>query len=175
MKKRVTKSIFSTAIIGWIACVLYMTGLAFLVPLISIILFPPDFFMTPPNLGVLTLVAVALVVISAVILTKCGKSLGTTLFYLGHMSFIVGIIAAIFLFIGKKQIISALSFLGKLEPVAAGYVAYWDYFVPKVWASIIIYFGVAIALWVIGARIKKREIVTGVVKNVYGGRARIVR
>jgi len=156
MKKR-AKKVLSITVIGWIACVMYITGLAFLVPLISIMIFPPDFFMTPTNLGGLTIIATALVVLSAVIIEKLRKSRGSTLLYLGHMSCIVGIIASILLFIGKKQIINTLSFLGKLEPIAEGYIAYWEYFVPKVWASVLIYFGLAIALWIIGSVIKKRE------------------
>ena|GEM_PF-4777909 len=173
--KKERKKIAIGVILIWVSSVIYMAALAFLVPFISLLLAPPTFFMLPPGLGKLTFIAIALVIASGVILTFYKKSVGNALQYLGYMTFLVAGIAVFFAFVGKEKIISLLSVLGSLKPVAAGYVQYWAYFVPKVWLSIAIYVAVGIILWVIGNRLKRREQALGYVKKVYGRRARIIR
>lgn len=174
MKKSVHKPIRS-AIVLWIACVIYMTGLAFLVPLLSLIFFPPNFFITPTNLGQWTLIAIALVVVSAIIIKIYKKSMGDTMHYLSYMTLIVGVIATIFTVVGKQRLIAATAALGQLEPVATGYIEYWAYFIPKVGLSIIIYLVIAAVFWIIGMQIKKKEFTIGFVRKIYGGRARIFK
>jgi len=174
MKKSVHKPVRS-ALVLWISCVIYMTGLAFLVPLLSLIFFPPDFFMTPTNLGRLTLIAIALVIASAIIIKFYKKSMGDTMHYLSYMTLIVGVIATVFTVVGKQKLISATSALGQLEPLATVYIEYWAYFTPKVGLSIIIYLVIAATFWIIGMKIKKKEFTIGFVKKIYGGRARIFK
>ena len=162
-------------IVGWIAAVIYITGLAFLVPLIILLLFPPDIFILPPNVVTLTLIATGFVIISAIILMMQKQSMGDALVALAIMTFIVGIIAAGFALFGQDKILSFLDFLGALKPVAEGYMAYWAFFVPKVWISIAGYFVLGIILWVTGNKIRREQHQIGLMQRVFGKRIRIFK
>jgi len=169
------KSVVIAWIVGWIAAVIYITGLAFLVPLIILLLFPPEIFILPPNVVALTLISTGLVIISAVILMLQKKSMGDALVALSVMTFIVGIIAVGFAWFGQDKIVSFLDFLGTLKPVAEGYVIYWAFFVPRVWISIAGYFILGIILWVIGNRIRREQHQIGIMQRVFGKKIRIFR
>ncbi len=162
-------------LLGWIAAVIYITGLAFLVPFIILLLSPPDVFILPPNFITSTLIAVGLVLVSTVILMLQKKSIGDALVALAIMTFIVGIIAVGFAFFGQEKIISFLGFLGALKPVAEGYVAYWAYFVPRVWISIAGYFVLGIILWVTGNKIRREQHQVSIMQRVFGKKIRIFR
>lgn len=169
------KSIALTWIIEWLAALIYITGLAFLIPFIILILFPPDVFILPPNLGALTLIAVGLVVISAVILMLQKKSMGDALVSLAIMTFIVGITATILALFGQENIISFLDFLGALKPLAEGYIAYWAFFVPKVWISIAGYFVLGVIMWITGNRIRREQHQISIIQRLFGKRTKIYK
>ena len=151
------KSVVLAWIVGWIAAVIYITGLAFLIPFAILLLFPPEVFILPPNLVTLTLTALAFVIVSAAILALQKKSLGDSFVSLAIMTFLVCIVAAILALFGQEKILSFLGFLGALKPVAEGYIAYWAYFVPKVWISIAGYFVVGVILWIVGNKIRREQ------------------
>ncbi|MBW3002175.1 hypothetical protein KY338_03390 [Candidatus Woesearchaeota archaeon] len=169
------KSAVIAWIIGWIVAVIYITGLAFLVPFAIILLFPPDVFILPPNLVKLTLISAGLVVASAVILMLQKKSMGDALASLAAMTFLVGIIAAILALFGQHKIMSFLGFLGTLKPVAEGYIAYWAFFVPKVWASIAGYFVLGIILWITGNRLRREQHKISWMQKIFGKRVQIFK
>ncbi|MBW3004525.1 hypothetical protein KY310_01725 [Candidatus Woesearchaeota archaeon] len=169
------KSVVLAWIVGWIAAAIYITGLAFLVPFVILLLFPPEVFILPPNLVTLTLIAVAFVIISAVILAMQKKSLGDSFVSLAIMTFLVCIIAALLALFGQDKILSFLDFLGALKPVAEGYVAYWAYFVPKVWISIAGYFVLGVILWVAGNRIRREQHQISLMQRVFGKKIKIFK
>jgi hypothetical protein len=169
------KSVILTWLLGWIAAVIYITGLAFLVPLIILILFPPEVFILPPNLATLTMTAAVLVGISAIILMLQKKSMGDALVALAIMTFLVGIVAAILALFGQDKIISFLDFLGALKPVAEGYIAYWAYFVPKVWISIAGYFVLGTLMWATGNRIRREQHQISIMQRLFGRKTKIYK
>ena len=169
------KSAVFSWIIGWIAALLYITGLAFLIPLIMLLLIPPDMFILPPNLITLTLIAAGLVLVSAVILALQKKSLGDAFVSLAAMNFLVGVIAVLFAWFGQAKILSFLGFFGTLKPAAEGYVEYWAYFVPNVWLSIAGYFVLGIILWIIGNRIRREQHQISWMQKIFGKRIKIFR
>ncbi|MBD3304448.1 hypothetical protein GF343_04835 [Candidatus Woesearchaeota archaeon] len=169
------KSFVLTWILKWAAAVIYITGLAFIIPFIILILFPPEVFILPPNLGKLTLIATGLVAISAIILMLQKKSIGNALVSLSIMTFLVGIIATLLALFGQEDIISFLDFLGALKPLAEGYIAYWAFFVPKVWISIAGYFVLGIVMWVTGNRIRREQHQISIMQRLFGKRAKIFK
>ena len=160
-------------IIGWMAFLIYFTGMAFLVPLLAIIIFPPDIFILPPNLNKLTIFALFLVVASTIMLVKQKKSTGAALQYIAIMNFTIGIVAVVFVLIGKSNILSATHIFGHLKPAAEGYIEYWAYFLPRLWISITIYFILGIIAWMMGNSLKRKEHTLGIVHKVFGERAKI--
>lgn len=162
-------------ILSWISTILYMTGLAFLIPFATLLIFPPEVFILPPNLWTLTAIATALVIISAIILMLQKMTIGDALVSLSILTFIVGAIAVFFVIFNKQSIINALSFLGTLKPAAEGYIAYWEFFLPKAWISIAGYFLLAIALWVTGNSRRREVYKIGLMQRLFGRRARIIK
>jgi len=169
------KSLALAWILRWVAAVIYMTGLGFLIPLLILLLYPPQIFILPPNTGKLTLIASALVGISAIILMLQKKSIGDALVSLSILTFLIGIIATVFAFFGQENIISFLGFLGALKPAAEGYIAYWASFVPQVWISITGYIVIGLILWIIGNHIRREQHKISWIQKVFGKRVQIFK
>jgi hypothetical protein len=162
-------------IFSWIAAVLYMTGLAFLMPFATLLIFPPTVFILPPKLWTLTFIAVGLVIISAIILVLQKKSMGDAFVSLSIMTFTVGAIAVFLVIFNKESIMDALNFMGTLKPAAEGYIAYWEFFLPKAWISIAGYFVLAVVLWAAGNRIRRQQYQVGWMQRMFGKRIKIFK
>ena len=162
-------------ILSWIAAVIYMTALVFLVPLAVMLFYPPEVFILPPNVGKLTLLAAGVVVVSIIILMLHKKKIGDAFVSLGIMTFIVGLIATVFVIFGKESIMDTLNFLGALKPAAEGYIAYWELFIPRAWISIAAYFVLAAVLWVIGNSRRREQYRIGLMQRIFGRGVKIFK
>lgn len=162
-------------LLSWIAAVIYMTALAFLIPLIVVLLFPPDIFILPPNVGTLAFIAAGLVVLSIIILMLRKKTIGDSLVSLAMLTLIVGAIAAVFVIFGKENIMNMLGFLGALKPAAEGYIEYWELFIPRAWISIAAYFVLAIILWIIGNSRRRTQYQISWMQRMFGKRIKIFK
>lgn len=160
---------------SWMAAAIYMTALAFLIPLAVIFLFPPDVFILPPNMGTLTLIAAGLVILSIIILMLRKKTIGDSLVSLATLTFTVGAIATVFVVFSKESIMNTLGFLGALKPAAEGYIAYWELFLPRAWTSIIAYFVLAFILWAIGNSRRRTQYQISWMQRMFGRRIKIFK
>lgn len=162
-------------LLSWIAAVIYMTALAFLIPLAVVLLFPPDIFILPPNVSMWTFIAAGLVIISIIILMLHKKTIGDSLLALSVMTFTVGAIAAVFVIFGKTRIMSLLGFLGAFKPAAEGYIEYWELFIPRAWISIAAYFVLAVVLWVVGNSRRRTQYQISWMQRMFGRRIKIFK
>lgn len=175
MNQKKRRSLIGAWLLHWLAAVMYLTGIAFLIPLAVLMIFPPNVFILPQNAEFLTLLSLGLVVLGALIVITYKKSTGGGLQYLAYCTLIPAILAVIFILFGKQEIIALLGFLGKLKPLAEGYLEYWSYFVPHAWLSTAGYWIIAAILWTTGNRIKRRESTESWIQKIFGRKARIIR
>jgi len=121
-------------VIRSIASLFYFTGLAALIPLV------PALF-AGGEVGGAVAIATSLIVISFCTLYFFSGSRRVAWKTLGVTTMVPGLIAVVFLFIGKGRVQQIYEMLGILSPIIRTYVAE---FVPKVWllAGIYIMLGV---------------------------------
>lgn len=164
---------------GWtvqfIAAILYMTGLSFLMPFATLLLFPPEVFILPQHIWTITAITAGMVLLSAAILALQKKSLGDAFLSLSLMTFLVGAIAIILIIFGEDKIMGALNFLGALKPAAEGYMEYWKFFLPKAGISLAGYILLAALLFAAGNSIRKQQHKIGWMQRVFGKETKLFK
>ena len=113
-------------LVKWIARLFYVAGLTSLIPLIPLLLFP-EYLAT---VKVLLAFSVAFVGMGFILLLWYTQSFKKTIFNLGVMTLIPGLLAVIFAIVGEKKLILFVASFGKLSPLIQIYV---QNYVPKGW------------------------------------------
>lgn len=127
-------------VIKWIARLFYVAGLTSLIPLAPLLLFPEHL----ATVKVLLVFSAAFVCMGFLLLLWYTSSLRKTLFNLGIMTLIPGLLAVLFAALGEKKLILFIASFGKLGPIIEAYV---QTYVPKGWflAGIYILLGTILA------------------------------
>ncbi|MBS3147390.1 hypothetical protein J4219_00735 [Candidatus Woesearchaeota archaeon] len=113
-------------LVKWIARLFYVAGLTSLIPLIPLLLFPEHL----ATVKVLLVFSIAFVCMGFLLLLWYTQSFKRTIFNLGIMTLIPGLLAVIFTVLGEKKLILFVASFGKLSPLIQTYV---QNYVPKGW------------------------------------------
>lgn len=127
-------------IIKWIARLFYVAGLTSLIPIMPLLLFPEHL----ATVKVLLVFSAAFVCMGFLLLLWYTSSFQKTLFNLGIMTLIPGLLAVIFAALGEKKLILFIASFGTLSPLIEAYI---QTYVPKGWflAGVYILLGTALA------------------------------
>lgn len=176
MAQNRSESLITKFIIRYIAHALYFAGLSALIPLFAMHIVPSGIFEPSKVVNQLTLVSLAFVLASIILIYYCSRSFGRTLFNLGIITLIPGLIALIFSVFGQDVFFDffekhVFSF-DKIRPVLGLFI---EEYLPKVRFVTISYIILGSVLLFFGWSMMTRERLSGWVKNQFGPRARIIR
>lgn len=161
-------------IIAFIARVLYLGALATIVPAAILMLASP-LEAVPIFFEYVPFYALAIVLLSVIMLYFHEKSIGHVFLSLGWMTIIPGIGGAVFLYFGRETVLSWLTIFFGIIPVLAPVLAVLESIYPNLWLLVIAYIVLGIILLHIAGKLEREYALSMQVKKLFGRRARVIR
>ncbi len=173
VKKR--ESFIAKWVIRIVATFVYAFSLSIITPLALVALFPE--YLWPPVIYAKSVIflAVGLVFLSAFVLFIHTKSIGSTLFQLGIVTFVPGFLALIFSFFSREIVFGFIEkYIVQFAVIEPYIQSYFSLVLPRVLLMAIVYLVLGGILIYLGITQLRKEATVTFVKKVFGPRARVL-